>query len=217
MARNFVLHLFLTASLLSVYHNSSSAQDTTANKAPLVVKMPAKIADPSLNGQYRDMLMRSRTQEGYKLINPYRLTTLWNNTLDSLNTEKRKRIEAEQKLSRGIKSINSIKDSLSQNQATLDQSKTLVNQISLFGIPIDKSVYNYVMGGVVIVLILALLILLFQSSRYRKEAVYRVKLFEELSGEFQTYKIKANEREKKLARELQDERNKLDDLTNRDH
>ncbi|MGX5687329.1 hypothetical protein [Arcticibacter tournemirensis] len=214
MTRNFAVPLFLSV-LMLVNVTSLSAQDTTGKRVTPVTQAPVKLADPSLNGQYRDMLMRSRTQEGYKLVNPFRLTTLWKNTMDTLRAEKRKRIEAEQKLSSGMAGMSAMKDSLSKNKESLDQSLEMVNSISLFGIPVEKTVYNLVMWGLVLLLALALTIIVFLMGKYKREASYRIKLFEELSSEFQTYKIKANDREKKLARELQDERNKLDELSNR--
>jgi hypothetical protein len=40
-------------------------------------------------------------------------------------------------------------------------------------------------------------------------------LYNELDEEYKAYKVKSNEKEKKLARELQTERNKLDELLGR--
>lgn len=183
-------------------------------RTPYTTSTPPITGSAPLPTQYNDMLMRSRTQEGYKVINPNRLTALWKNTMDTLNTERKKRMEAEKKLTAALHSSSSMRDSLDRHQEVLDQTQDRINEISFLGIPVDKSLYNSIMWGAVVILLLAVVISVFQSSRYRKEATYRIKLFEELSGEFQTYKTKANEREKKLARELQDERNKLDELLN---
>ena len=215
MKQNFVIP-FLFFGLLQLSITISSAQDSAVRPVPPAAQAQVKVTDPSLSGQYREMLMRSRTQEGYKLVNPTRLTNLWNNTMDTLRAERRKRMDAEQKLSAGLQSVNGLKDSLERSKEMLDKSEAMVDQMSLLGIPVNKTVYNSIMWGAVLLLTLAVVILVFQTARYRREAVYRVKLFEELSAEYQTHKIKANEREKKLARELQDERNKLDELTNRD-
>ncbi|PWG78670.1 hypothetical protein [Pararcticibacter amylolyticus] len=210
---------YFLISLITLITTTSSgylfAQDSTARKNATLSRTPAgPPADPSLQGQYQEMLMRSRTQDGYKLINPYRLTTLWKNSMDSLRAEKKRRIEAEKRISSSAESVSAMRDSLSKNQESLDQSQEMIDSISLLGMKINKTLYNSIMWGIVLVLALALAIVLFLSGKNRREAAYRIKLFEELSAEFQTYKSKANEREKKLARELQDERNKLDDLTN---
>jgi len=51
-----------------------------------------------------------------------------------------------------------------------------------------------------------------RSGANTREAKYRTQLYNELEEEYKNYKVKANEKEKKLARELQTERNRLDDL-----
>jgi len=60
-----------------------------------------------------------------------------------------------------------------------------------------------------------LAIIILRSAKHIHEAKYRSTLYDEISQEYQNYKVKANDKEKKLARELQDERNKLDELKNR--
>lgn len=158
--------------------------------------------------------MRSRTQEGYKLVNPFRLTNLWKNTMDSLRAEKKARREAQAKLSNSAGSIQAMTDSLQKNQQELEKSMTEINSIFILGMPVAKSLYNTIMWGLVIILGIALAAITMLMGKHKNEANYRIKLFEELTAEFQSYKAKANEREKKLARELQDERNKLDDMNN---
>ncbi|NNU34318.1 hypothetical protein HK413_09460 [Mucilaginibacter sp. S1162] len=71
------------------------------------------------------------------------------------------------------------------------------------------------MWGLVLIVGAIAGVVLARSGGARKEAAYRTTLYNELEEEFKTYKAKANEKEKKLARELQTERNKLDELTGR--
>ena len=67
----------------------------------------------------------------------------------------------------------------------------------------------------VIVLALALVIVIATTAKNKHEAKYRTELYDELDEEFKAFKAKANEKELKLARELQTERNKLDELLGR--
>ena len=73
-----------------------------------------------------------------------------------------------------------------------------------------KSTYNLIMWGLVVIFGAAAVFVIMRSGIYNREAKYRVKLYNELEEEYRNYKSKANEKEKKLARELQTERNKLD-------
>lgn len=56
---------------------------------------------------------------------------------------------------------------------------------------------------------------IFINKGFKKEAYYRIHLFEELTEEFKNFKTKANEKEKRLARELQTERNALEEMLSR--
>ena len=68
------------------------------------------------------------------------------------------------------------------------------------------------MWGLVILFGATAAVVIARSGLHSREARYRINLYNELEEEFKTYKAKANEKEKKLARELQTERNKLDEL-----
>jgi len=83
------------------------------------------------------------------------------------------------------------------------------------GISLSKGVYNLLMWGLVIILAIAVVVVIAKTGSYKHEAAYRTGLYSELEEEFKTYKTKANDKEKKLARELQTERNKVDELMGR--
>ncbi|MES2109156.1 MAG: hypothetical protein V4577_10430, partial [Bacteroidota bacterium] len=95
------------------------------------------------------------------------------------------------------------------------QSNARVNAVNFLGIYIDKSLYNMIMWGLVIALGITAAIVIYRTGSFSREAKYRVDLYNELDEEFKAYKAKANEKEKKLARELQTERNKVDELMGR--
>ncbi|RZK72443.1 MAG: hypothetical protein EOO92_19835, partial [Pedobacter sp.] len=60
-----------------------------------------------------------------------------------------------------------------------------------------------------------LIIVIARSGKSITEAKHRTQLYNEVADEYQAYKAKSVEKERKLARELQDERNKLDELNGR--
>jgi len=170
-------------------------------------QVPPAVVDNSLTGQYNAILKNTyRYQQGP-------IVDFHKNYMDTLNLARRKLQEAESKLAVQTKTIASLQGDVSTKDQTLSASQSQVDTISFVGIPFSKAMYNIIMWGLVIVLGLGLVAVIYLSASSRREAAYRIKLFDELSAEFQTYKTKANEKEKKLARELQTERNKLDELT----
>ncbi|MXV17294.1 hypothetical protein [Hufsiella ginkgonis] len=208
-----ITFLLLTAGYAYAQAPSQTKPVTPAPKANTYQQPP--VDSTTLDGRYQLMLRRSKTQLGFKLVNPSRLSTLWKNASDTINYGKRKIRELQQTVTQQAATINQQKESLTNSEQTLAESKTEVEQVSLLGIMVSKSTYNLVMWGLVFLLAASLAIVIFSSGRNSREAKYRIKLYEELAAEYQAHKIKANDKEKKLARELQDERNKLDDLLKR--
>ncbi len=170
---------------------------------------PPVILDKSLNGQYQYLLTKV-----YHYQQPL-IADFWKVINDSLNVNKHKLAEASAKLTAQTKLTDSLKTEIGSKEQTLNASNAKVDSISFFGIPVEKSAYNIIMFGLVVVFGITAAVVIMRSGSYSREAKYRVKLYNELEEEFKVYKTKANEKEKKLARELQTERNKLDELLGR--
>lgn len=193
-----LLGLFLMC--LTTYQ--TSAQDST-------------MVDPSLKGQYQLMLSKSRTLDGYKLINPYRLTSFYKSVTDTIRKERQGHIGAQTKIKEQAATIAGLNNEIKGKEASLATSNARLDQISFLGIPFDKGTYNTIVWVLIVLLAIALAIVTIRSAKSIQEAKYRSGLYEEIAQEYQTYKVKSNEKEKKLARELQDERNKLEELRTR--
>ncbi|WP_207428178.1 hypothetical protein [Pedobacter sp. SYSU D00535] len=194
---------FLLAISLFLISLTSTAQDSL------------RTADRSLNGQYQEMLRRSWTQQGYKVVHPSRLSALWKSVQDSLRAERKKSPQLRQQVDEQRQTIEELKKQVATHQANLEKSEAAVNEVQLLGMSVDKVTYNSIMWGIVAVLALALAIVVFTAGKSVREARYRRQLYDELSTEYQAYKVKANDKEKKLARELQTERNKIEELLNK--
>ena len=201
-----LIFLFLAASI-----GQSTAQ--IVKKADTLQK--ARVIDPSLKGQYESLLYRSKSYYGAKLIVPGRLTAFYQNVADSIRKERAGSKNAFIKIREQAKTIDTLNSQIKGNESSLANSNAKLDQISFLGIPFSKSAYNTIVWSIIIVLALALAFVVIRSAKNISEAKYRTELYDEVSKEYQTFKVKANEKEKKLARELQDERNKLDELKNR--
>ena len=193
------------------YPKPAANATQTPGAAPVTpaVQRPAATqaaTDKSLRGQYQYLLTKV-----YNYQQPL-VSALFKNYTDTLTITRRQLKEAQATLSAQAKSIDTLKKSATEKDQTLTQSNARVNEVSLLGMPITKSTYNLIMWGLVIVFGAIAAIVIARSGSHSREAKYRVKLYNELEEEFKAYKVKANEKEKKLARELQTERNKLDEL-----
>ncbi|MCX2576161.1 hypothetical protein [Pedobacter sandarakinus] len=195
--------LFIGALLLFNVAYSQAPQDTSKN------------TDPSLNGQYQFMLRKSKSLYGARLINPSRLTALWKSVTDTLKKERLQLRTANEEIKAQGQNISSLKGEVSGKENALSTATASVNEINFLGIAFNKGTYNTIVWALIIILSAGLAVVILQSGRYRKEATYRTQLYQEVADEFQAHKVKAKDKEMKLARELQDERNKWDDSRGR--
>ncbi len=180
-------------------------QRTVPTKAD--TNTPFVITDKSLNGQYSFLLTKV-----YHYQQPF-LSAFWKSASDTLKFYRQKQNEANSKLARQNKIIDSLKAQVTNKDEALS---TKVEEITFLGIQMPLSTYNIITWGLVIAFALTALIVISNSGRSRHEAKYRTSLYNELEEEFKTFKTKANDKEKKLARELQTERNKLEELLGKD-
>jgi len=163
----------------------------------------------SLSKQYEDVVAKAGSYQGFKEIKENKLEFLWKSISDSLQKERQLLKEAQAQLLKNGQTANKSKAGLATAQLELEKSEARVNQVSFLGIYLEKNNYNLIMWGLVIILAACLAIAVYLTRKSVKEAHYRIGLFNDLSEEFQRHKTNSNEREKKLARELQTERNKM--------
>lgn len=168
-----------------------------------------------LSQQYNDVVLRSGSYQGFKEIRQDKIDLFWKNIQDTLAKEKQLLNAANAKLISAGQEVIKAKVELENAQKELEQSKASVNQVNLLGIPLEKGTYSLVMWGLVIFLAAALTFAIYRNKSSLNEAQYRTTLFNEVSEEFQKYKVSANEKEKKLARELQTERNLIEEMKGR--
>lgn len=165
--------------------------------------------DKTLNGQYQYLLTKIYNYQ-QPLLGAYHKSIM-----DTLIQARHALRDTMAKLKTANKAIDSLNTTIKANEQTLSESNEKVNAIDLIGMTIPKSTYNLIMWGLVILFGVVAVVVISRSGAYSREAKYRNQLYNELDEEYKTYKAKANEKEKKLARELQTERNKLDELLGR--
>jgi hypothetical protein len=187
---------------------AATVTDTSKANAKTQID-PTQLNAKSLTGQYQYLLTKT-----YNYQQPL-IAALWKNFTDTLG-ETRTRLKAMQaKAALQAKLVDSLKANASSKDQTLSESNAKADAISLFGLAMSKSTYNLVMFGLVVLLAIALFIVIATTAKNKHEAKYRTELYDELDEEFKAFKAKSHEKELKLARELQTERNKVDELMGR--
>jgi hypothetical protein len=185
------------------------ARQSAAAKAntPAPILLPG---DNSLNAQYLRLVDRFYPHQE-ALISAF-----WKNALDTLNATRNRLKAAESKLSGQNKAADTVtKDTPGEEKPVPTSAAASVSGadgVNILGIQLSNTAYNLLVWGLVLIFGFTAVAVIARSGSFKREAKYRTQLYGELEEEFKTYKTKANDKEKKLARELQTERNKLDDL-----
>ncbi len=186
--------------------NAGAAITPVAPHDTAALVKAAPIFDKSLNGQYQYLLTKV-----YNYQQPF-VSAIWKTFMDTLTTTRNQLKAAQQKADQQTKAINSLQTDVNNKDQTISSQ---TDMISFLGLDMSKNLYSAIMWGLVILIGIVAGVVIARSGSSRHEVVHRTQLYNELEEEFKAYKTKANDKEKKLARELQTERNKVDELMGR--
>jgi len=161
----------------------------------------AQVQDTSLAKQYEEVVIKSGSYKVYKNIRKTKIEQLWKNVTDSLQKEKKIAADSKAELQKGLAEIPLL-------QAEIRELKAASSPINKISNVSDTTL----LWGLIALLSAGIVIVIYRSRSSVQELKEQVERYEELSTEFREYKSKAAEKERKLARELQDERNLVDEL-----
>jgi hypothetical protein len=161
---------------------------------------------PSLKGtlaeQYVEVVVRSGSYKIYKNIKKTKIEEFWKNINDTIQYQKQLIQQGKSSPVQNDETINSMQSKID----SLEEVKSEVKNISANN---PVSIYLWLS---LVILALALVFALIRTRVAVKEANYRIGLYDQLYEELREQRIKATEREKKLGRELQTERNRVEEL-----
>lgn len=165
-----------------------------------------------LNERYMLLKSKSSNYQDYKVIKETVLDGFWKIIRDSIAAK-------EAALAARQQNINKLNTELAQTIATLKEKEASMTEvvhdsthITVLGIDFSKGVFLTTIAVIIIALIL---FVAFSSWRLKSinHAMHdRVDAFNTLNNEFEEYKRKAMEKQTKLSRELQNERNRLSEM-----
>jgi chromosome segregation ATPase len=182
----------------------------------LLVAQPSSIAieaqNLTLKERYEIMKDKSQTFKNYKVINEGVLDGVWRITNDSIKAIKATVRETRENVARLESEIKNVQELLKQKEESMMQVEHASTHIEVLGIDFSKGFFIGLVG-VIIATILVLLGLISGRLRFLqrnlKDKSDTVKV---LNNEFEDYKRKALDKQMKLSRELQNERNRLQEL-----
>lgn len=166
----------------------------------------------TLNDRYRDIYNQAETYNAYKVIKINTLNTLWRNVQDSISTYKKEITEERQEIASLNSNISALDEKIDSLNVELEKIQKVSGSISIAGWLISKSIYNIIVWSIIAAL-LALIIVGYGSHTRNKQLYSHTrKELLELTEEFDTSRKTSQEKNIKLGRELQTERNTVEEL-----
>lgn len=197
--KRIVLGIFLTVLAFS---------QTLAQKSAEALET----GEMSLQDRFYVMKDKSESYSDYKVIRTYVLDGVWKITMDSLHAQKASLREAHSTIQKLESEVNSVQVSMQQKDAAMADMEHQSSHITVLGIDVLKSVFISTVGFIFLGLLVLLGLLVARVKWVQSSMREKIENADALSHEFEEYKRNALDKQMKLSRELQDERNKLHDM-----
>lgn len=190
--RKLVLVLF-ALSIFSVI----SAKDIDAWKS-----------EKSLDSQYETFKKNLNFWNGFYSFKEYQSDEFFSAVKDTIKKLQNNIDKNEVEIEKLNKEIVSLKASLEETNKSLEASLEREMTLETLGTRFDKNAFPSILYAIIIALILIALFILFLFFRSNKVTTSTNKRYNDLSNEFEEHRKNTLDREIKLNRELQNERNK---------
>ena len=207
MRFSYILRNALLYTILFVLSAGLALTAQTIEKTPLDTG--------NLSQQFEYVKRKSSTFNDFKVVKISRLDKMWGNALDSLSAVRSSLLTSESKVNAQQNTIDELTENLEGTKQELTAVTEEKDSISLLGIGMAKKNYHGLMWSIVFALLAMLGVAIYKFKESNKITVNAEKEFRDVSEEYEMFKKKTLEKERKLKRELQTEINRVEDLKRR--
>ncbi|MCU0355517.1 MAG: hypothetical protein MUD08_17525 [Cytophagales bacterium] len=169
-------------------------------------------AQNTLNGQYQQLKEESNDYQEFKVIKKTTLDAFWSRVQDSIAVNKRKLAEARKEIDTQKAELGQLQNQLKASQEQMRQKDEAASEVPVLGIGVDKGGYVTFSYFLYAVLLGVLAFFFIQYQRSGRVTAGIRKDYEEARASVDDYKRKLLETQTSLGRELQTERNLVDEL-----
>lgn len=169
----------------------------------------------SMEEQFRQFKKDANTYKQYFFYEEAQLNSFYDAVSDSLNYLKHIINNQHSEIDSLTKETNNLTKQLADTKEKLSDTKQQVDEINAFGGSMKKQSFATLMYTLVIIFLLVALLAVFlflRSNKITREARHDLDFVKE---EFEIFRRKSKDKEMKLNRELQTERNLVEELKNK--
>jgi hypothetical protein len=166
----------------------------------------------SLRERYLVLKTKSQNYQEYKVIKENLLDSWWKIVMDSVQAKQAAIRESHANANKLQAELNQSMESLKAKEASMQDVVYGNTHINVLGIDFDKGFFAGLVGFIILALGLTIAVIMYTLKSSRKMLKEKADLANAISAEYEDYKRKAMDKQTKLSRELQNERNKLQEL-----
>ena len=165
-----------------------------------------------LRERYYLMKTQAETYQDYKVIKEYIIDGVWKIQLDSMNGYKKLASGKQLQIDSLHSELSKVQTAFNAQLASMADVTFSSSHINAFGKDFPKTAFVIMVTLITIFLLFGVALLVIRMNEMEKFVKESKLIVNSVNNEFDEYKHKAVEKQIKLARELQTERNKLSDL-----
>jgi hypothetical protein len=158
------------------------------------------------------MKTKSQNYQEYKVIKENLLDSWWKIVQDSVDAKQAAIRQAKAEASKLQSDLAQNMEALKAKEESMQDVVYASTHIKVLGIDFDKGFFAGMVGVIILALGLTIAVIMYTLNMNRKNLKEKADLAAAISSEYEDYKRKAMDKQTKLSRELQNERNKLHEL-----
>ncbi|WP_188457578.1 hypothetical protein [Psychroflexus planctonicus] len=161
---------------------------------------------------YNEIIDKSGSYQEYKVIKKTELADFRIQLTERKNAFESEISSLENEITNQAKEIKELKQQLETTQNSLAKVEEEKDSMQFFGNNLNKALYQTIVFGIIGVLILILVVLLVKFKSNASATKDAKEILSRTEKDFEDYKRNALEKQQKLGRQLQDEKNKVSKL-----
>lgn len=162
----------------------------------------------TIENEFVKIYKKSNNWQEYKMVKRVAFINFQKRVLDSVSIIKKDILTKKETIKQQKETIFSLNEQITKLNEDLKKSSNAKDSISLFGMQLSKTVYNFILWTIIIVLLVGLFFFIFKYKRSNIITKGATKNLVEIEEEFEQHRKKTLEKEQKLRRQLHDEMNK---------
>ena len=171
-----------------------------------------ELKNASLQERYQLMKSTSQTFQDYKVIKEIWLDKEWKIMIDSVKSGRARLREAKAESAKLESQLLTTQLTLKQREASMAATEHAASHIDFVGIDFNKAAFTGLAIAIIVGLMVLIVLIVGRLKMVQHEVKEKTESFESITHELEEYKHNALEKQVKLSRELQNERNRIQEM-----